>query len=131
MPSPFRFSEKIHYAFVVCSTLAQNYTGNRWYSLQTIAQSYGLSHGYLEQVVASLRRAGLVMAKKGAAGGYRLTRAPQTITYAQIMSAVEGQNNPTPCPHCFFHSTCITQPMIAEFEQALEHHFSHKTLATT
>lgn len=129
MPSPFHVSEKMHYAFVICANLAQFYADNSWHSLQAIANTYGLSHGYLEQIVASLRRAGLVTARKGAHGGYRLARPPHAISYTEIITAIEGQKESTPCPHCFFHATCITQPMIAEFQEALQQHFSHKTLA--
>ena len=44
-------------------------------SLKAIADAEGLPLAYLEQVVARLRKAGLVMSARGAHGGYWLARA--------------------------------------------------------
>ena len=49
-------------------------------SLHAVAQREDLPEAYLEQLVASLRRAGLVNGKRGAGGGYVLAREPQKIT---------------------------------------------------
>src|ERR1700722_5010564 len=43
-------------------------------SLKAIADAEGLPLAYLEQVVARLRKAGLVMSARGAHGGYWLAR---------------------------------------------------------
>ena len=45
---------------------------------------------FLESILADLKRAGLVSSQRGAAGGYRLGRAPADITVADVVRAVEG-----------------------------------------
>ena len=54
-----------------------------------IAASIGVSKLYLEQVLALLRRGGLVASVKGAQGGYRLSRPAAQITAADILTAAE------------------------------------------
>ncbi|MFO1539067.1 MAG: RrF2 family transcriptional regulator, partial [Chloroflexota bacterium] len=55
-----------------------------------IARSMGIPRGFLPQVLADLGRAGLVTARLGRGGGYRLARAPGTITLLDAIAAVEG-----------------------------------------
>lgn len=45
---------------------------------------------YLEQLLGSLRRAGLVTTVRGAQGGYQLSRSPREITVGDIIDATEG-----------------------------------------
>jgi len=58
--------------------------------LREVAESQRVSGDYLEQIMAPLRRAGLVNAVRGAKGGYELTRPPSEITIKQIMDVLEG-----------------------------------------
>jgi len=58
--------------------------------LREVAESQRVSADYLEQIMAPLRRAGLVNAVRGAKGGYELTRPPSEITVKQIMDVLEG-----------------------------------------
>ena len=48
----------------------------------------GIQPDYLEQLLASLRKAGLVCTSRGAQGGYSLARAPEDITVGDVISAV-------------------------------------------
>ena len=57
--------------------------------LGDIAGRQQLSHSYLEQILARLRRAGLVYAARGPGGGYGLARAAAAITIADIIAAVD------------------------------------------
>ena len=50
----------------------------------------GMSHAYLEQILAVLRRAGLLSSIRGASGGYRLARSASEITVLEIIEALEG-----------------------------------------
>ena len=45
---------------------------------------------YLENILAELRRAGLVISHRGQEGGYRLARTASTITLADIIRAIDG-----------------------------------------
>ncbi len=57
--------------------------------LRTIAED-GLPEQYLEQLLGTLRRSGLVSTVRGAAGGYSLCGDPSEITVGRILEATEG-----------------------------------------
>lgn len=59
-------------------------------SVRDIADRTGLPQPYLEQILLAIKGAGLVKSKRGVGGGYVLSRAPEEITLAQIVSAVDG-----------------------------------------
>ncbi len=59
-------------------------------SVRDIAERTSLPQPYLEQILLALKGAGLVRSKRGVGGGYVLSRAPEEITLAQIVSAVDG-----------------------------------------
>ena len=54
-------------------------------SLKAIADAEGLPLAYLEQVVARLRKAGLVMSARGAHGGYWLARPAEEISMNEVV----------------------------------------------
>ena len=66
-------------------------------SLHAVATREQLPEAYLEQLVASLRKAGLVQGKRGAGGGYTLAREPTRITAGAIVRALEGPIEPQIC----------------------------------
>ncbi len=66
-------------------------------SLPDIAARQGISVGYLEQLFAKLRRAGLVDSVRGVAGGYRLARAAGAICVSEIVDAVDEEIQTTAC----------------------------------
>jgi Rrf2 family protein len=81
-------------------------------SLKAIADAEGLPLAYLEQVVARLRRAGLVMSARGAHGGYWLSRPAEEIHMDEVVQALEGSIAPM---ECFVHDQtervlCSHQP---------------------
>jgi len=58
--------------------------------IQEIAARQTIPQRYLEQVLLSLKRAGLLTSKRGSTGGYHLTKAPEEITVGAVLRAVEG-----------------------------------------
>lgn len=66
-------------------------------SLAEIAAEEDLPRAYLEQLVVSLREAGLVTSTRGAHGGYELARPPETISMAEVLRALEGPISPMMC----------------------------------
>jgi Rrf2 family protein len=59
-------------------------------SVRDIAARTALPQPYLEQILLALKGAGLVRSKRGVGGGYVLARDPETISLADIVSAVDG-----------------------------------------
>ena len=66
-------------------------------SLKAIADSEGLPLAYLERIVALLKRAELVESTRGAHGGYRLSRDPESVTMDEVVLALEGSVAPMSC----------------------------------
>jgi Rrf2 family transcriptional regulator, cysteine metabolism repressor len=62
--------------------------------IQEIAARQAIPQRYLEQVLLALKRAGLLTSKRGSAGGYHVTRAPEEITVGEVLRAVEGRDAP-------------------------------------
>ena len=67
-------------------------------SLQSIASRQNLSVGYLEQLMAMLKKAGLVSSVRGASGGYRLAKAADQISVGDILRVLEGGLEAVRCP---------------------------------
>ena len=59
-------------------------------SVRDIAERTGLPQPYLEQILLSLKGAGIVRSKRGVGGGYMLSREPADIRLSDIVSAVDG-----------------------------------------
>ncbi len=66
-------------------------------ALADISERQGISLSYLEQLFSRLRRNGLVSSVRGPGGGYKLAKAMQEISVAQIISAVDEQIDATQC----------------------------------
>jgi len=62
--------------------------------IQEIAAREAIPQRYLEQVLLSLKRAGILTSKRGSAGGYHLTKSPDEITVGAVLRAVEGTGAP-------------------------------------
>jgi Rrf2 family protein len=90
------FSTKGEYGVRLMVQLGRHY-GAGPASLADVAAEEELPRPYLEQLVMSLRDAGLVVSTRGAHGGYELTRPPQHIRMADILRALEGPIAPMIC----------------------------------
>ena len=59
-------------------------------SAQVIAEHQSIPSRYLEEIIGELRRAGLVVGKRGPRGGYRLARQPAEISLADVLQALSS-----------------------------------------
>lgn len=66
-------------------------------TVRAISERQGVPEAYLEQLIARLRRAGLVRSVRGAQGGYLLSGEPADITIGAILRAAEGSLAPSTC----------------------------------
>ena len=90
-----KLSTRGKYGLYAMIYLAQH-AGEGPQSLRAIAE-LGLPAPYLEQLLGSLRRAGLVTSVRGAQGGYRLSRPAREITARHIIEAMEGPLSLSEC----------------------------------
>src|SRR3981081_3508341 len=64
-----------------------------------IAASQKIPESYLDQVLSSLRRVGIVRSVRGPHGGHELARDPKQLTLGDVVTALEGPV----VPHEFVH----------------------------
>ena len=113
-------TSKGHYALRVMLDLAQH-RQEGYISLKTIAERQGYSMKYLEMIVGSLKRAGLVASTRGKEGGYRLVRDPEDYTIGEILRCIEDNLAPVSCIKagdicCEHAGECMTVPMWKELD---------------
>jgi Rrf2 family protein len=68
--------------------------------ISTIAAAQSIPVRFLEVILNQLKGSGLIDAKRGFYGGYFLTRSPEQITVADIMSFMQGPARPLQCSVC-------------------------------
>lgn len=81
---------KSEYALLALLELAAFYASGEPLQIRQISAQQNIPDRYLEQLLATLRRAGLVRSQRGAKGGYVLAREPWNITLYDIVSCLEG-----------------------------------------
>lgn len=84
-----KISQKLEYACRALVQLAKSYDGKTLTRLDDLAQREAVSANFLVQILNDLRRAGIIDSRRGASGGYILSRTADNITMRQIVEAVE------------------------------------------
>ncbi len=59
-------------------------------SAEELGRRQEIPHGFLQAILADLRRAGIVMSQRGQSGGWRMARAASEVTVADVIRAVDG-----------------------------------------
>ena len=91
-----KFTTKSEYGLKAVLDLAENF-GRGPRPIRNIAENQGIPENYLEQLLSTLRRAGLVKSVRGAQGGYMLASSPKEITIGEIIRILEGPIAPKNC----------------------------------
>lgn len=71
-----------------------------------IAERQDIPRRFLEAILLELRRHGLVVSHRGKAGGYALARAPEDISFADVIRAIDGPLALTPCTSQTAYQRC-------------------------
>lgn len=102
-------------------------------SLRTIAKRQLISHQYLEQIFAELRRAGIVDSVRGARGGYLLARPLAEIHALEVVEVLEGSVAPVRCiedaSNCLETGHCSTEALWRRVDSAVREVLKETTLA--
>ncbi len=130
-------STKGEYGVRIMVDLARHYTEHPR-SLTDISKAEGLPLAYLEQLVKLLREANpsLVVSTRGAHGGYRLKRSPESITMGEIIRVLEGPIAPMICATegemtqvCGFLDSCRTKYLWSKLRDVVAQTLDTMTLA--
>ena len=129
-----RLSTRGEYGLRTMVELAAAY-GDGPVSLNQIAKSENISLAYLEQLIAVLRRIGLVESVRGAHGGYQLAMAPDKISVGDVVRALEGPIAPVDCVvegkegHCGRETACATRSVWVNLRDRMTEALDSVTLA--
>jgi Rrf2 family protein len=83
-------SSKLEYALLALLEIANSYESGEPLQIQQIADAQDIPKRYLEQLLATLRRGGLIKSTRGVKGGYVLAREPYQITILDALNCIEG-----------------------------------------
>jgi Rrf2 family transcriptional regulator, cysteine metabolism repressor len=97
------------YALRILSQLATHY-GESPLSVAELSRRENISVKYLEQIIATLKKRGLVVSTRGKKGGYTLRQAPEKITLGDVIRAVDGPLAPIPCASVTAPFVCTDGP---------------------
>lgn len=129
-----KLSTKGRYAVTALTHIALH-DNNTPVSLSDISVEQDISVSYLEQLFGRLRKAGLVDSFRGAGGGYILSRPPEQIRIAEVMSAVDERLRATKCTGEVGHgcaggnrSQCLTHNLWEELSAQVYLFLNQKTL---
>lgn len=84
---------KVDYACIALLELATRHKQGKPTSVSEIAISQSIPIRYLDQVMAMLRRSGIIISQRGAKGGYHLAREPWQIKLTDIVIALDGESH--------------------------------------
>ena len=102
-----KLSVRGEYALRALLVLARDYQeDDSVVRIQEISNKQNIPKRFLEQILNDLKSGGIVESKRGVAGGYRLHRAPDRITLAEIDRHIEGPLAPVSCVSEKFYEKC-------------------------
>ena len=126
-----KLSTKSRYGTRAMIDIVQNSENGRT-MLKDIAARQSLSPKYLDHILSSIRRAGLIKNIRGKGGGYILSRSPSSITVKDIVIAVDGAFEPVECLSntelCDKVSTCGSRDVWLRMKKAVDTVLEEATL---
>jgi len=97
-----KITRKVEYALIAIRHL-QTIKDGELSSAKEIAEAYGIPQELLAKILQRLARGNIIIAVKGATGGYKLTTDPNTINMTKFFEIMEG---PMGIMDCYFDSGC-------------------------
>jgi Rrf2 family protein len=129
-------SQRARYALKALLNIARAGAGPQ--GVSAISEQENIPRKFLETIMGELRRGGLVTATRGNAGGYRLARPADLITFADVLRATDGPIAMLPCvsrnfyercEDCTDEATCALRRTFSEVRDAVNAVLEHRTLA--
>lgn len=132
-----RLSKRGEYGIKALIRLASSDDPRDVIQLREIAQREQIPAKFLEQILLTLKNAGLVRSRLGAGGGYYLARPASEITLGQIVRVLDGSLAPIRCVShmayercvCPDEETCGLRLAMLEVRNSIADILDHTTLA--
>lgn len=126
-----RLTTRARYGVRLMADLAQHYSPGPIF-LSDISRRQDVSEKYLSNIVAALKAAGMVKARRGVRGGYSLAKRPECISLKDIVYVLEKRAHLTGCIHnrrsCPRSSFCHVRGIWARVEKSFYSSLSSITL---
>lgn len=134
-------TSKAKYALRAMSELAAIAAERDWripVFISEIAERQDIPRRFLENILLELRKHGLVTSHRGKNGGYALARAPENISFADIIRAVDGpiaftpctsRTRYHPCDDCVTEAQCRLREPLLQAREAAAAVLEHTSLA--
>ena len=118
-----KVNTKVRYGLRAMLQIAENYGGEP-VPISAISTSQEISGKYLEQVVGTLRKSGLITSRKGVRGGYTLSSPPEAINLWDIISALDPHTTLVECVEdpesCERSEDCLTRSIWSLLSQRMQ-----------
>lgn len=106
-------------------------------ALATLADRNQLPPKFLEQIMATLKRGGIVRTTLGARGGYAMAMEPESVTVGRVIRLLDGALAPLPCVSLRFYgrcscpdeATCPLRDVMIDVRDAMLEILDHETLS--
>ena len=102
-------SKKTKYGLKALTFLARCEESNP-VQISEISKKENISHKFLESILLTLKKAGLLGSKKGKGGGYYLRKHPTEIKRTEVIRVLEGPIAMVPCVSLNFYEKCDDCP---------------------
>jgi Rrf2 family protein len=113
--------------------LARAHESGEHRKIREVVAEMGVPQNYASQILADLVRAGLATSRAGRDGGYRLSRAPGTISLLEVVEAGEGPLRPDRCAlgdgPCRWENVCPLHETWSAATEAMRQVLATTTLA--
>lgn len=120
-------SQKARYALRALVALTRAGEGESL-MISEIARDQEIPKKFLEQILLELKRNGIVMSRRGKAGGYLLLKAPRDVSFGEVLRIIDGPIAPLPCLSKIAYRRCLD--CRSEEECEIRHVFARVTDAT-
>ena len=85
-----KVSAKVDYAVQAVIEIAHSSACDELISAEEIAAKHQIPEKFLEGILTSLRKAGLINSFRGPSGGYQLAKPAESITIADVIRTIDG-----------------------------------------
>ncbi|MCM2603345.1 Rrf2 family transcriptional regulator [Rossellomorea marisflavi] len=123
-----KFSRGTNYALHTILHLALKVDNNKPIGVQQLAEQQSVSSTYLSKILAKLVKEGLVVSISGANGGYSLGHNWESISFLNIIHAIEGKASLFEC-HFNHGSGCLIEQVMSSAEKKMEEELLNTTIS--
>ncbi|WP_147805182.1 RrF2 family transcriptional regulator [Alkalicoccus halolimnae] len=120
-----KYSNATNYALHTMVFLVMQPEGHQ-VGVQKLAEMQLLSPTYLSKILTKLTKAGLIESTPGAKGGYRIFRSKHSISFLDVIHAVEGDTSLFNCS--IHHDGCLIENVMKQAEETMKGELASKLL---